>query len=100
VRFVKAHTEQGARLGVVWPDGVVELARADAKDAVLAHLAEAGHVAAAIRPDTYLYGTVAAADAIPSFVDGLLRQLAGAAPTDPAEPARPAGTTGSTEVPA
>ena len=27
MRFVKAHTEQGPRLGVVRPDGVAELAR-------------------------------------------------------------------------
>jgi 2-keto-4-pentenoate hydratase/2-oxohepta-3-ene-1,7-dioic acid hydratase in catechol pathway len=31
VRFVKAHTEQGPRLGVVRPDGVAELARTESR---------------------------------------------------------------------
>jgi len=52
-------------------------------DVVLPHLAEVGHVAAGIRPDGYLYGTVANPADVPSFVDGLLTQLAGSMPTEP-----------------
>jgi 2-polyprenyl-6-methoxyphenol hydroxylase-like FAD-dependent oxidoreductase len=34
-------------------------------------------LAQAVRPDAYVYGSVAAAADIPAFADGLLRRLAG-----------------------
>jgi flavoprotein hydroxylase len=50
----------------------------DADGGYLPQLAAAGHVAALVRPDHYLFGGVAAAADLPGLVDDLRRQLTGA----------------------
>ncbi|MFT4288509.1 bifunctional 3-(3-hydroxy-phenyl)propionate/3-hydroxycinnamic acid hydroxylase [Nocardioides sp.] len=71
------------RLGVRWvqvvaagaeiPVGAVE----DCDDVLLPHLTEVGHVAAAIRPDNYLFGTASTPAELPAFVDDLIAQVSG-----------------------
>lgn len=55
----------------------------DVEDFYLPHLREAGHAAAVVRPDFYLYGAVRSIAELPSLVDGLLS----AASVQPAVPA-------------
>jgi len=52
----------------------------DVDGSLLAQLAAAGHVAALIRPDHYLFGGVASLGELPSLVDDLRRQLTGGTP--------------------
>ena len=69
------------RYGVRWIHVVPSAAEPgdviDSRGAVLPRLAAAGHVAQAVRPDAYLYGSAATAADVPAFADGLLRRLAG-----------------------
>ena len=52
----------------------------DVDGAYLTHLAAAGHVAALIRPDHYLFGTAASLTELPGLVSDLRRQLSGSQP--------------------
>jgi len=49
----------------------------DVDGAYLAHFAGAGHVAALVRPDHYLFGTATSMSELPKLVDDLRRQLSG-----------------------
>jgi flavoprotein hydroxylase len=49
----------------------------DVDGGLLAQLAAAGHVAALVRPDHYLFGGVASMAGLPELVDDLRRQLTG-----------------------
>ena len=52
----------------------------DVDGSLLAQLAAAGHVAALVRPDHYLFGGVASLGELPTLIDDLRRQLTGGIP--------------------
>ncbi len=66
------------------PSGPAAGARADraldVDGAYLAHLAAAGHAAALIRPDHYLFGAAASMTELPGLISDLRRQLSGSWP--------------------
>jgi flavoprotein hydroxylase len=52
----------------------------DVDGSLLAQLAAAGHAAALVRPDHYLFGGVSSLSGLPRLVDDLRRQLTGGTP--------------------
>jgi 2-polyprenyl-6-methoxyphenol hydroxylase-like FAD-dependent oxidoreductase len=70
-----AATETSAGTATSAVDRVV-----DVDGTLLAQLSAAGHVAALVRPDHYLFGGVATLGQLPSLVDDLRRQLTGGTP--------------------
>ena len=52
----------------------------DVDGSLLAQLAAAGHVAALVRPDHYVFGGVASLGKLPTLIDDLRRQLTGGIP--------------------